>query len=134
MRVVMPMLEKQQMAEAGMVDTLQPPVDPRKPRVAIRHTPMFDPNSQASASPLLSGRWFMVVSCGSSCVSSSCDSSSYVSSSCSIQFCLFIFLNIYVLNYIRICLVDHFYCFINNIHYTNPHICYTYYTILLYRW
>jgi hypothetical protein len=55
MRVVMPYFEKQQQEAGGMVDTLLPPVDPLKPRVVVRHTPMFDSSVAPSSSPLLSG-------------------------------------------------------------------------------
>lgn len=56
MRVIMPAFEKKQAEEGQVVDTLLPPVDPSRPRTTYHaNKGLFDPNSQPSSSPLLSG-------------------------------------------------------------------------------
>lgn len=51
MRVIMPAFEKQQQEQMGMVDKLEPPVDPLKPRRAKKQQ-VFD---SPAPSPMFAG-------------------------------------------------------------------------------
>lgn len=50
----MPIFEKQQQEQSGMIDTLVPPADPMRPRMKFAaRAGLFDPTASPSSSPLL---------------------------------------------------------------------------------